>query len=124
MENNIDPRKLGIPNIQFSLAEDDSEFSEKYKKQRMERGFDDTETWNLNTTFANFMLPRLKAFREIGVPFGHPAILENEEEWGEIIDKIIHALELYLDEDNELEDEKEIQEGIDLFAKYFFNLWW
>lgn len=121
-ENKIDPREIGVPNIQFSLAED-NEFAEKYRQQRIERGFDDTETWNLNTTFANFMLPRLKAFKEVGVPFSHPAILE-EHEWGEIIDKIIHSLELYIDEDYEFESEKEIQEGIDLFAKYFFNLWW
>jgi hypothetical protein len=102
----------------------DNSFSEEkkdlYAKQRAERGFDDTELWNLNTTIAQFILPRLKRFREINKSY--PKTL-SEEEWNEILDKMIKFFEEYLDENNYLEDNLE-KEGIELFAKYFLDLWW
>ena len=66
----------------FSIAEDcykdDPKKLEHYKKQREEQGFDDTETWHLDKTFALFIVPRLKRFLEVnnGFPSG-----ETEESW-------------------------------------------
>lgn len=42
----------------------------KFRKQREKYGFDNSELWNLNTTIAKFILPRLKAFRKdiYGIP--------------------------------------------------------
>ena len=102
----------------------DNSFSEEkkdlYAKQRAERGFDDTELWNLNATIAQFILPRLKRFREINKSY--PKAI-SEKEWNEILDKMIKFFEEYLDENNYLEDNLE-KEGIELFAKYFLDLWW
>ena len=55
----------GVENINFSLdLKEDDERKEIFKKQRLERGFDETELWNLDTTILKFILPRLKAFKE------------------------------------------------------------
>jgi len=67
--------------------------------QRRTRGFDDLELWNLHYSFTDFILPRLKAFRELGL-MGCP-VLEGYEfngnhdgmhdEWKEILDKMVNA---------------------------------
>lgn len=109
----------------------------KFIKQYKKRGFDDTETWSLNTTILRFVLPRLKRFRKIVA--GMPPNLELDketlktinfedgylsiEEWKERLDKMINAIELYLN-DEMFDKDGKVEEGIDLFFKYFFHLWW
>src|SRR5271157_2530255 len=87
----IDIKYIGVPNICFSLTDKDDKREKKLSKQRMKRGFDDSETWCLTTTICSFILPRLKRFREIyaGYPMGLTA-----RKWNSIIDKIILSLEL------------------------------
>ena len=123
-----DIKELNIPNVCFSLSEEN--FSNKRKKelkrQRIKRGFDDTELWSLYTTIGRFILPRLKAFREGFC--GYPTVLESEDQWGEILDKMIFSFDYVVREDEEFEVREDeyynrVQEGLDLFAKYFFNLW-
>ena len=46
-----DPKYLGIPNICFSLTEDTDRRESEYKEQRIQRGFDDSETWSLRYMF-------------------------------------------------------------------------
>lgn len=169
----LDP--LEIPNCGDSKVKDwfhfhpnDIEKLSKYKRQRIERGFDDTELWNLDFTLAKFALPRLVEFRKF--VNGYPPEFEKFEDWTAIIDKMIFAFDHIVNEadysderdkkfgvdwinytemkklpngDYELvhgkgydeermkryrEDEQEerakIQEGLDLFGKYFQNLWW
>ena len=59
----------GLKNINFSVAEEiygkDPTSLEKYKQQRFENGFDDTETWHIDRTLALFIIPRLKRFIEV-----------------------------------------------------------
>ena len=143
----------------------------KFVWQRKTKGFDDSETWNLDNTIANFVLPRLKRYKELN---GGCPILEGfeessdknddkmHEEWNKIIDRIIFSLERISKDDEfnwvkypenydhgwtskDLENgssqiiwndnrkpdytdyeelQKQIQEGLDLFAKYFRGLWW
>lgn len=111
----------------------------KFIKQHKKRGFDDTETWNLNTTILRFTLPRLKRFRDINVCMPLNLELDDEtlnkidfedgflsiEEWNEKLDKMINAIELYIKNGVYEKNKKgEIEEGFDLFFKYFFDLWW
>lgn len=112
----IDP--YGMKNINFSceLSETDSR-KEEYKKQRIERGFDDTELWNLDLTILRFILPRLKAFKDIAV--GTPSGFKNEDEWIECIDRMIKSIESIIED-----DENADWEGFELFKKHFFDLWW
>lgn len=94
----------------------------KFSKQRLKRGFDDSETWSLYTTIASFIVPRLKRFKKVNN--GYPANL-TEEEWDTILDKMIFSFE-NCDHDKLFEKEfyDKYEEGINLFAKYFMNLWW
>ena len=83
---------------------------------------------DLSDNIANYILPRLEFFRKEGKTF--PAKFNNSQEWLEILDKIILGFETYknryYDEDIVLGTDKKlkhkwdiIQEGLDLFAKYF-----
>ena len=109
----------------------------KFFKQRIRCGFSDDELWGLELTIAEFCLPRLIRFKEIKCSYPGDGI--SEIDWDEILDKIIYSFEEIIREsdpfyDQEVEINKEylekrkikiekIQEGLDLFAKYFMNLW-
>jgi len=175
----LDP--LDIPNCSGSLVGDELNFLAfgeskdkyieklaKYKGQRIERGFDDTELWSLDRTIAKYVLPRLIEFKK--VTNGCPPELESFDDWIDIINKMIYSFDHIVNQekyDEELEkelgidwvgyfDEKKlpdgnyelvrgenyneelmttyhrmqeeesirIQDGLDLFGKYFLNLWW
>ena len=116
----------------FSVAEEcyknDPTKLEHYKKQREEQGFDDTETWHLDKTFALFLLPRIKRFVEVnnGFPTG-----ETYESYIEKLNFIIKSFEEYYLDDNintslELEKErlKNAQQAVEILSKLWFCLWW
>ena len=135
----------GIPNVCFSIAEPDDERWSKWKQQRMERGFDDTELWNLDVTMARFILPRLKVYKEstFTVPGtiiyevgGEGAMMNNdpelndkaEKKWMEILDDIIWSLENYEKEPEYNDDtwldeykkwDEKVHKGLELLGKYF-----
>lgn len=123
---------LGRENVNFSLVtpEENDERAKKYKEQRMTRGFDDSETWNLDITIAKFLVPRLKAFKEC--KNGFPARL-TEKKWNKILDEMIEGFELHCTKD-EWEFEQDINErnekyakvnkALKHFSKYFHDLWW
>lgn len=121
---NVDPYMVqNKGNINFTLIDPDDKRWNEYYEQRMKYGFDDSETWSLDSTIARFTLPRLKRFKELNG--GYPSYL-TEESWIDILQKIIDAFTLY--EKNSIpfnkNEEKIIEEGLSLFAKYFRNLWW
>lgn len=126
------------------------------------------ECWCLDYTIAEFVLPRLKKFKKDNN--GYPGILSGEDEWDEILDKMILAFDYIIHDDDwwmfnlkydytsglkfeevgrengfirthivkeDWVDEIEqnyhieakrrndvIEEGLELFVKYFRNLWW
>ena len=115
-----EPDLLGRENVNFSIVEDsniDPERKEIYKQQRIKRGFDDTELWNLDSTILKFVLPRLKRFKECTI--GYPSEFESHEAWLECIDEMIENIEKIINSDEDGD-----YEGFELFKKYFFNLWW
>ena len=94
----------------------------KHLLQRLIRGYDDSEIWNLDSTIALFILPRLKLFRNS--LHGYPNNLTFEQ-WEEVLDKMIIAFSLIDDvawHFNDF-DYPRVEEGLDLFRKYYFNLW-
>jgi len=100
----------------------------KFRWQKLVRGWDDSDTWNLDHTIAKFVLPRLKRLKE--VQNGYVPRL-GEEGWDEVLDKIIFSMELVVKEwdfetttEEEREHWKKAQEGFELFGKYFRDLWW
>ena len=83
------------------------------------------DTWNLDWAIAKFVHPRLVRFKE--VTNGYPGFLESIDEWYEILDKMIIAFELIIKGDlwgTSEDDHKKMEEGLDLFRKYYFHLWW
>lgn len=121
-------------------------FNIKMWWQRKTRGWADTDIWNLETTAAEWILPRLKALRENTI--GYPTELESFESWEAILDEMIFGFEFYLKEGEEYDrrcfsvkkkvseeefkirlaeyetDRDRAQRGRELFGKWFGSLWW
>ena len=90
----------------------------KYIKNHMYQ-----DTWNLDYYISKFVLPRLKLFKK--VTMGFPCDLKSIDEWYDILDKMIAAFEiLATDELNTQDEQKIVNEGLDLFRKYYQDLWW
>ena len=123
--NKKDP--LGIRNVNFSCF-DKQNSSRKHlrlwKKQRLERGFDDSECWNLDCTFGMFIVPRLKVLRRNHN--GYPDELGSGEKWDKVLDEMIWAFDMaskHFEYDWTEEDVKRIKKGLKLFAKFYLHLW-
>lgn len=81
------------------------------------------EIWNTESTLARDIVPRLKAFKALN-KHGGPQEVEDMKQWNDIIQKMIDAFELIKDDFYHTDEEnKIINEGLDLFRKYFRNLW-
>ena len=116
----------------FSIAEevypDEPEKLERYKKQRDERGFDDTETWHLDKSLTLFLIPRLKRFIELnnGFPSG-----QTEESFNEKLNFVLKSFKEYYNGENdevslELEKERLINanKAVAILGEIWFDLWW
>jgi len=119
----VDIKYLGIPNICFSLTDKDDKREERLKPQRLERGFDDSETWSLRDTIANFIIPRLERYEEIANDF-----LIRDKSLTDDIQKFLTAMKL-VSRDNgstilTVEEEKQLIEGLKAFPEIFMRLWW
>jgi hypothetical protein len=123
----LDIQDLDIPNVCFSYSSElpkDDYRQKHFAKQRIKRGFDSTEMWCLYSAIVKFILPRLKAFKEESG--GYPGGFNKRKEWDEILDKMIEAFELINEKDHYSDEEtnNKIDEGLDLFRKWFYNLWY
>lgn len=113
--------------------------NETFKQFKKQNGFTPDETWQLYFSIAVFVLPRLKYFREHTC--GFPASFEKIEDWQAIIDKMIFSFQTCFHDDffqvpKQFKDKyknkknpwksyvKEVNEGFNLFGKYFLHLWW
>lgn len=97
----------------------------------------DYDTWNMDKTLAQVIHPMLVAFCGEDGPRAYPGGLSGTDEWREILNKMIWAFDAILREwdfeaaalyESDYLDQvtlrrKKIQEGLDLFAKYFTHLW-
>ena len=103
----------------------------KYLYQRLTRGFSDEEVWEVDVTFANWIVPILKEFRKVmhGVPNG---LTENS--WRNIINKMIIGFEIMSLKDEgillkftnpnlEKENQEKMDEALCLFKIYCQSLW-
>ncbi len=108
----------------YATKMENDDRQEEWYNQRKENGFDDTETWNLQTTIAKFALPRLKWFKKRH--YDHPCDITFEK-WDEILDNMIFSFEYYAkDEWTPISDEdfERVKEGMKLFGEYYGDLWW
>lgn len=90
------------------------------------RGFDLHDTWSLDSSLARWAAPRLKHLKV--TKCGYPGIDEaaTDKAWNKVLDKMIKAFELVSDESIAFmnkKQKKQCEEGLDLFRKYFRDLW-
>lgn len=95
----------------------------KYARQLKERGWDDTETWALDYTIASFVYPRLIRYKKLNN--GYPPDL-TWETWNLYLDKMIKSMKYMIDGELVTDQDKfnEMEEGFNLFGKYFMSLGW
>lgn len=95
----------------------------KHFFQTFWRGFSDGDLWDLDVHLAKIILPRLIYFRK--QPLMSYPIGLTEDEWLEILDKMIFAFATVVEGpwDVEPSDWDDVQEGLDLFGKWFTHLW-
>lgn len=77
--------------------------------QNITRGWNDSDCWALDKTFARFALPRLKKLKEISK--GYPSSIQISEEenfeegrkiWKEILDKMIFSFQCIVDDNEDI----------------------
>jgi len=91
----------------------------KYFFQHYGRGFKDSELVDLDITIAEFILPRLKRFRQ--VRNSRPDDL-TDEEWDEQLGLMIEAFE-FIESDAYFQTDNRAARGLQSFAKYMGHLW-
>lgn len=84
--------------------------------------------WNLDYDFANYIYPRLKAFKKASSG-SYPYCSGSSKGWEEILDKMIEAFKLLSEGTWEIDltnkdKQRIISEGLELFSKHFLNLWY
>lgn len=81
------------------------------------------EVWNTDNVLAQLIVPRLLAFKELE-KHGYPPSLKGMREWNNAIQKMVDAFEIMKYVRVLSDDEKvTVREGLDLFCKYYLNLW-
>ena len=81
------------------------------------------EVWNTDNTLAQLIAPRLLAFKALD-KHGYPPSLKGMREWNNAIQKMVDAFEIMKYVRVLSDDEKvTVREGLDLFCKYYLNLW-
>lgn len=98
--------------------------TEEFRDYKKKHGFEPTETWVLSDCLAQFLYPRLVAFKKFNtcsIPFG-----ETEEEYNDILNKMIIAVRILVlgTEASKQAFAEEVQEGCELIGKYFTKLNW
>lgn len=95
---------------------------------RLKRGGGCCDVFNLDYYLARKILKPLKAFRgslEVSGG-GYPVETKSMEEWLGILDKMIFSFQNEVDGNDNLGDTEKyqkVQEGFELFGKYYQNLW-
>ena len=92
------------------------------KKQRLTRGFDDSETWSLDATIAKFIAPRLERFIEIYKDF----VNDTETQYVPKMEQALEAFKMYVNDEDLYDEENynKMMEGLKVFAEIFPALWW
>jgi hypothetical protein len=118
--NIIDIKELNIPNLCFSL---DNDNKPEYKQQRIERGFDDSETWSLTDTISNFIIPRLERYIEIVDNKIGRSNIEKQN-----LQTVLEAFKLIVREKGSRiwsdDETRLVERGLKIFPKIFLQLWW
>jgi hypothetical protein len=103
---------------------------EFWKQQREEYGFDERETWSLDSTFEFWLYERLKMYNDINIvnTSYHKYKFKNEQiTFQDCIDRMLEGLEISLTVDEFYrteEQNKKVEDVVHIFALCFRSLWW
>lgn len=118
-----DPKSIDIPNINFSIYTEGDKREKQFLEQRMERGFDESETWSLRDTIARFIIPRLEAYEEIA----NNTIIRDKK-LKKDVKYFLKAMKLISRDEGSCmwnkKEEKIVDKGLKAFPKIFMTLWW
>ena len=85
--------------------------------------YPDEEIWNTANTLARLIAPRLRAFAAID-KHGFPVGFADMPQWNSAIQQMADAFELMSTVRTFTTDEETaVRTGLDLFCKYYRNLW-
>lgn len=103
------------------------------KAELKDTGISSDELWSLYIVISEFILPRLKMFndRTCSVPAAFCTesdgkIAPELDRWNKVLDKMIYAFSEISNMDCASYDvtiDDKVNEGLDLFRKFFFDLW-
>ena len=96
-----------------------------FTSQMLHHGFCEAELWSLNATITDFVLPRLRKFRQWFGGRSRPSDDMTQAEWCRDLDRMIKAFELMRTWEwpfrpNEV---RKVSRGLDLFHKHYHSLW-
>ena len=102
----------------------------QWAKQRKEYGFDERETWNLDTSFYLWAYPRLKMFDEINIintEIENVVFDGNTYTLQQCINIILEGWEIALIDNFQLYDKEKINKILlanKIFGHILHSLWW
>lgn len=98
----------------------------EFDKFRKENGFSPDECWNLMHSTAVFILPRLKYLKKRCEEIKYHPFKISFKKWMEILDKMIFSFDFYVRDKERfsLQEARKAEEGIKVFAKWFYCLWY
>src|SRR5574344_1495411 len=116
--------KFSIRNTSMSKKKKKIEFTDPEENWSYKHVYPIEEVWNTNNTIAQFIVPRLQAFKALD-KHGYCPAFKDMREWDKAIQKMIDAFELmkYAGATHTADEDKTISEGLELFCKHFHNLW-
>lgn len=139
---------LSFKEFDSAITPKDDRF-QTYAKQLLTQGFDETETWSLKNTLAEWLIPRLICFKKVkgGYPYGitykisKNKTLTESEAWDKVLDEIIWYLKeiaTNYQTDTKLRNKygykkynkkceqytKRLINARKLFFEYLEDLWW
>ena len=96
----------------------------KHFFQRLIKGYDDSETWNMDLSFYRWLYPRLKRFTILCD--NYPARCKNLSEWTDEIEDIVDLLRKIINEDYffSIESDEDKRKVMDWFHNNVDHLWW
>ena len=124
-EPDVLPRDpYGIPNVCFTVIKNNDDRWSEYEQQRLERGFDNSELWNLDGTIAKFIYPRLVSFLEHTKDVKSYPDQMSYDQWVDILEKMVKGFDLLSSDRIKTDDEEQLEkDALKLFSEYFFALW-
>lgn len=111
--------EIGVERDSFPFKIEDDRYIED-----PETHISSAETWSMDYVLNMVIYSYLRAFKDKGAKYGHPASLTHEK-WIEILDEMIEGYKIAIIDDMPSHRKlKKMKKAKALFKKWFNHLWW